>query len=295
MNHMHAKARLPTSWLFVPGDDPRKLARGFAAGAGALILDWEDAVAAGRKDEARRITIEALATPLQGATQRWLRVNGTATAHFEADLAALPAAGIQGIVLPKSCGPEAIVALDARLARVEHAQGLAGGSLGIVAVATEDAASVLALTRFAGALPRLTALMWGGEDLSADLGLRHNRGEGGRYKPPFRLARELTLLAAAAAGAAAIDAVFTDVHDTEGLAAECREARADGFSGKAAIHPRQLKPIDEAFAPTPDELAWARRVVDVLKDGQGVSLLDGQMVDRPHLRLARRLLGLPPD
>lgn len=289
---MSAAAR---SWLFVPGDDARKLARGLASGAEAVILDWEDAVALPNKVAARLVTTQTLAAAPSGGPRRWVRVNGADTADFEADLLALPVALIDGVVLPKARGPESLRELDARLTEVERRCGAEAGRLRVLAVATEDAASVLALSEFRGPVPRLAALMWGAEDLAADLGVRHNRDDSGRYRPPFRLARELTLMAAAAARVAAIDAVYTRVRDFDGLRAECTEAKADGFAGKALIHPDQLATIQAVFEPAAEELAWARSVVTLLDGQSGVAILDGQMIDRPHLRLARRLLGLSTD
>lgn len=285
----------PRSWLFVPGDDPRKMTRGLASAAEAVILDWEDAVAPSRKAEARTLSRQLLADTPAAGPRRWVRLNGLETPHCSEDLRALPADHIEGVVLPKACGPQSLLELDRLLTQVELAAGLAAGRLQVMAVVTEDAASVLALTQFRQPVPRLCALLWGGEDLAADLGIRSNRGADARYKSPFRLARDLTLMAAAAAGASAIDAVYTDVRDLDGLRQECLEAAADGFTGKAVIHPDQIAVIQTAFEPRAEDLAWARRVVDALGTGHGVAMLDGRMVDRPHLKLARRILGLPDD
>jgi citrate lyase subunit beta/citryl-CoA lyase len=280
------------SWLFVPGDDARKIARGLAGPADAVILDWEDAVAPARKGEARRLTCEALAEAGSAGPARWIRVNALDTPWAEADFAALPAGAIQGIVLPKACGPRDAERAAERLAAVERAQRRPAGSLSMVLVATETAASVLALADFRAPIPRLAALMWGGEDLAADLGVRDNREADGGYRPVFRLARDLTLLAAAATGALAIDAVFTDFRKHAALAEECRAARAMGFTAKAAIHPEQVQVIHNAMQPTAAELEWAKAVLKAL-DGapSGIATLEGHMLDEPHRRLARRLLG----
>jgi citrate lyase subunit beta/citryl-CoA lyase len=284
------------SWLFVPGDDARKIARGLAGPAHALILDWEDAVAASRKDEARRITREALATAGSAHGKRlWIRVNALDTADIHADLAALPVGLIDGVVLPKACGPSSVLTLDERLGAVEASQGCAAGRLKTAIVSTETAAAVLALQEFRSPLPRFEALMWGGEDLAADLGVRQNRDANGAYRSVFRLARDLTLLAAAATRALAIDAVFTNVRDLAALADECAQARADGFQAKAAIHPDQTVVINAVFQPSEAELDWARRVLQALDGLAGVAMLDGQMIDQPHRRLAQRLLGVAVD
>ena len=278
------------SWLFVPGDSPRKIERARQGEAEALIFDWEDSVALGGKAAAREITAGALAASRPPAVRCWIRVNAFASCEFAADLAALPAAAIAGVVLPKCCGPADVERLGAALTTVETNVGITIGRLGIVGIATETGASVLALSEFRRPLPRLAALMWGGEDLAGDLGVARNRDAVGRYREPFRLARGLTLLAAAAAECSAIDAVFVDVRDGEALSAECREGRADGFTAKAAVHPDQVGAIHAAFAPTEEERDWAERVIAALAQG-GVAVVDGKMVDAPHLRVAHRLLG----
>lgn len=278
------------SWLFVPGDSARKIERSLAGDAEALILDWEDAVAPAAKGAAREVTVAALAAARPPAARCWIRVNALDSPHFAADLVGLPVAAIAGVVLPKACGLADLERLGAALDTAEAAAGQRGGELGVVAIVTETAASVLALGEFRRPVPRLAALMWGAEDLAGDLGVASNRDADGAYRAPFRLARNLMLLAAAAAECSAIDAVRVDFRDLDALAAEAAEARADGFTAKAAIHPDQIAPINRAFAATADERAWAERVVAALAGG-GLAVVDGRMVDAPHLRLARRILS----
>lgn len=278
------------SWLFVPGDSVRKIERSLASDADVLIFDWEDAVAAPAKGVARQITVAALAAAHLPVARCWIRVNALDSPHFAADLALLPAAAVAGVVLPKACGLADLERLDGALAKIERASSMQNGQLGVVAIVTESAASVLALSEFRRPVPRLVAMLWGGEDLAGDLGVVSNRDSFGAYRPPFRLARSLTLMAAAAAECSAIDAVRVDFRDSDALAAECAEARADGFTGKAAIHPDQIAPINLAFTATADERAWAERVVAALREG-GLAVVDGKMVDAPHLRLARRILS----
>jgi len=278
------------SWLFVPGDSARKIERALAGDADALILDWEDAVAPAAKAAAREITVAALAAASPAAARCWIRVNALDSPHFAADLASLPVARVAGVVLPKACGPADLERLGRALDAAEAAAGRRVGGLGIVAIVTETAASVLALGEFRRPLPRLAALMWGAEDLAGDLGVARNRDAGGAYRAPFRLARNLMLMAAAAAECSAIDAVRVDFRDLDALASEAAEARADGFVAKAAIHPDQIAPINRAFAATAEERAWAERVVAALADG-GLAVVDGKMVDAPHLRVARRILS----
>ncbi|MEO8835373.1 MAG: CoA ester lyase [Caldimonas sp.] len=278
------------SGLFVPGDSARKIERALQGEADVLIFDWEDSVLAAGKAAAREITVAALTAAQPAPLRCWIRVNALASPEFGADMAALPAAAIAGVMLPKCCGPADVGRLGEALATVEANAGIAAGRLGIVGIATETGASVLALSEFRGPLPRLAALMWGGEDLSGDLGVARNRDAQGRFRAPFLLARSLTLLAAAAAECSAIDTVFVDVRNAEGFAAECRESRADGFVAKAAVHPDQVGPINALFGPTKEEREWAERVVAALAES-GVAVIDGRMVDQPHLRVARRILG----
>jgi citrate lyase subunit beta/citryl-CoA lyase len=193
-------------------------------------------------------------------------------------------------MLPKACGPADIERPGRGLAAVETKAGIAAGSLGIVAIVTETAASVLALSEFRRPMPRLVAMLWGGKDLAGDLGVARNRDEGGRYREPFRLARSLMLMAAAAAECGAVDAVFVDFRGAHALALACKGARPDGFTAKAAIHPDQVGAINHVFSATAEERAWAEQVIVALGNG-GVGGVDGRMVDAPHLRLALRILG----
>lgn len=280
------------SWLFVPGDSERKIVRALAGDAQALVLDWEDAVAPDAKAAARVTTVSALqAHQAQGRTNDrcWVRINALLSPWLQADLDTLPVSAMAGVMLPKACGPADIERLGVLLAAVEQRSGVAEGTLQIVAIVTETAESVLALTDFRRPVPRLTAMLWGGEDLAGDLGIARNRDPAGRYRAPVAVARNLMLMAATAARCTAIDAVHVDIHNAAALALECEEARADGFVAKAAIHPDQIRIIHESFIPSTEECAWAERVLLALKDG-GLAVVDGRMVDAPHLRLARRIL-----
>ncbi|QFU16845.1 HpcH/HpaI aldolase/citrate lyase family protein [Microvirga thermotolerans] len=283
------------SLLFVPGDSRRKLDKALASGADALLIDLEDSVALEAKAEARAVTADFLAEA-KGAPARprlYVRVNGLSTGLIDDDLDGVMRAGPDGIVLPKAVGGADAAHLGAKLAVREAEFGLDDGSTRILAIATENALGVFALGTFAGASHRLAGLAWGGEDLSADIGAEANRDAGGNYTEPYRLARSLTLLGAAAAGVDAIDAVYTNFRDMEGLAAECREARRDGFVAKMAIHPAQVPVINEAFTPSADAIAKAEAVVAAFRanPGAGVVGVGGEMLDRPHLVRAERLLA----
>jgi citrate lyase subunit beta/citryl-CoA lyase len=294
----HEKARerlMLRSYLFVPGDSPRKLDKAIQAGADALIADLEDSVAPSEKEKARGVTAAFLRAARSEAQRPrlFVRVNGLATGLTDADLDGVMAAAPDGIVLPKAVGGVDVSHLGAKLAVREAEFGLDDGVTTIVAIATETARSLFALGTFAGASRRLRGMTWGGEDLSVDIGAQTNRLEHGSYTDPYRLARSLALLGAAAAGVDPIDAVYTNFRDEAGLAAECRAARRDGFVAKMAIHPAQVPVINDAFTPTPEALAHARAVVEAFarEPGAGVVGLDGEMLDRPHLERAERLLA----
>lgn len=282
------------SLLFVPGDSPKKLEKGMGSGADALIVDLEDSVAPDAKEEARRIAAAFLAEQrtTSGRPLLFVRVNGLTTGLIDADLDGVMRSAPDGIVLPKAVGGADVAHLGAKLAVREAEFGLDDGGTRILAIGTETAAGVFALGTFTGASHRLAGLTWGGEDLSADLGAETNRGEDGAYTDPYRIARSLTLLGAAAAGVDAVDSVFTNFRDLAGLEAECRTARRDGFVAKMAIHPAQVPVINEAFTPSPDAVARARAVIEAFlaNPGAGVVGVDGEMLDRPHLLRAERLL-----
>lgn len=285
------------SLLFVPGDSERKLARSLDSGADALIVDLEDSVAPDRKETARQ-GLAAFAALLkmraEGARPRFLvRINPLAGEEWQADLAALGAAGPTGVVLPKPGSGEDVHRLSIALHHAEERHGLPSGSIGIIAIATETAASVLNLSSYVGASKRLEALTWGAEDLSAEIGSRSTRTPDGRVTSPYQLARDLTLITATAAGVPAIDTVYVDFGDLAGLRRDCEAAARDGFMAKLAIHPAQVPVINEAFTPSPAQIAEAEAVVAAFaaSGGAGVVAFNGRMLDRPHLARAVRLLA----
>jgi citrate lyase subunit beta / citryl-CoA lyase len=293
------------SWLFVPGDSERKQAKALTAPADALILDLEDSVDPAQLPAARTQVRELLRSrAAQSAPQLWVRVNPPSSAQWRRDLAAVFGAGESrapdGIVLPKVSAAEEIVDVAALLTTLEAEHGMSGGATGLLVIATETPRGLLALPQYPAALGaaraaavRLAGLTWGAEDLSAALGARAKRDAAGELTFTFALARTGCLLAAAALGVQAIDGVHVDFRDAAGLARELEEARRDGFSGKLAIHPDQVAPINAAFTPTEAERAHALRVVAAFAaaGGAGVASLDGQMIDRPHLIQARRVLA----
>ncbi len=286
------------SLLFVPGDSAAKLEKALGSGADALIIDLEDSVALSAKAAARATALSFLREARQkpGRPLLLVRVNGLTTGLIDADLDAVMQGAPDGIVLPKAEGGVDVSHLGAKLAVREAENDLPDGQTRIHAIATETAKGVFALGTFAGATHRLASLAWGAEDLSADLGAETNREESGRYAAPYRLARALTLLGASAAEVTPVDAVYTNFRDLDGLAVECEAARRDGFTAKMAIHPAQVPVINAAFTPTPEAVARARAIVDAFAAAPdaGVIGLNGEMLDRPHLKRAERTLARAP-
>ena len=280
------------SMLFVPGDAPRKFEKASEGNASALVLDLEDSVVADKKDDARKLT-RAMLGGRRDQQQLYVRVNAFETGLTLADLAAVMPARPDGIVLPKSRGGEDVRTLSLWLDAFEAAAGSKHGSTRIVVVATETAEAMFGLGTYKDSSPRLAGLMWGAEDLAAALGATEN-SSGGVHHTPYRLARDLCLIGAAAAEVAAIDTVYTDIDNLAGLEQVTRAARRDGFSAKALIHPKHVDIVNAAFEPTDAERAWAEKVVAAFADNPdlGTLRLDGKMIDRPHLRAARKVLGL---
>ncbi|HMD65395.1 MAG TPA: CoA ester lyase [Stellaceae bacterium] len=283
------------SLLFVPADSERKLARAPQSGADGLILDLEDSVVPANRPLARRQACDFLAGDGSANFRRYVRINPLSSGVALDDLAAVVPGKPDAILLPK-CEPQDLLTLDHYLSALEAASALPQGSIRVIAIATETPAAMFALGGYRGVSPRLEAITWGAEDLAACLG-GNNRRLDGIYDDVYRLARSLCLLGAAAAGVTPIDTIYTDFKDEAGLAAECAAARRSGFTAKMAIHPAQIPVINRAFSISEEELAWARQVVQAFaaNPDAGTIALDGKMVDKPHLTLARRLLGHGPE
>ncbi len=276
------------SLLFVPGDSEYKLAKAGACGADALILDLEDSVAPERKETARSVTQDYLKSNTSKSPRLCVRINNLETPFWQADLNAMSATPPSLIMLPKARG-----GADVRtLANALVERGML--ETRIIALITEIPISVLRLETYLESADALEAVTWGAEDLSTELGARANRTEDGRFTSPYEMVRNLTLITAAAAGTSAIDTVFTNFRDTPGLEREAADAARDGFTGKMAIHPAQVDPINAAFTPTREQCARATAIINAFAaapPGTGVINLDGEMIDEPHRRHAERLLA----
>ncbi len=274
------------SWLFVPGDRPDRFDKAARSGADALILDLEDAVSHDRKNAARAAVRDFLAQP-RGRPVIAVRINPIGSDLIAGDIAALSACAPDAIILPKAEGAGSIRSLDMMLR--EH--GLETTPL--LPIATETPAAVFLLGSFTEVSPRLAGLTWGAEDLPAAIGAEASRDENGALTAPYEMARSLALFGAAAAGTAPIETVFPTIADDDGLARYAARAARDGFVGMLAIHPRQVPIINAAFTPSAERIAHARAIIAAFDASPDVGALqlDGQMIDAPHLTLARRILA----
>ena len=269
----------PRSWLFVPADSERKIARALESEADAVIFDLEDSVAPGRKAAARDI-LKGLPKRSNGP-EWWVRVNPLGSEFHKDDLTLISSAYVHGIVLPKAESGADVTELAHRT-----------GNIPIHAIVTETAASLFGLLSYRDPKSPLAAMSWGAEDLSAALGASSKYDAGGSLSFTYKLARSLCLAGAVAAGAQPVDGVFADFKDEDGLRAEAEAARREGFTGKLAIHPAQVPIINFAFTPSSDEIRHAEEIVAAFEahPDAGVLSVGGRMVDRPHLVQARRVL-----
>ena len=278
------------SWLFVPGDSERKLAKGPSTGADILILDVEDSVSPARKPVARKMIAEYLGSAARDGAPLWVRINGLHTPYWREDVHAAMAGGADGIVLPKPRSPADVFAVTELMDQFEGSGR--GEPAKILALAGETARGLMSLHEYRPGLPRLTALSWGSEDLGTDVGALRRRREDGSLLPLYEIARALTLAAATVAEVDAIEAVYADFRNLEGFRQFAQEALEMGYVGGAAIHPAQAEILNEVFTPGEEQLAEAREIVDAFeRSGEtGVMSIRGKMVDQPHLAQARKLL-----
>ena len=283
------------SLLFVPADGGAKLDKAMASGADAVILDLEDSITPERKAQARTAALEFLkaAQTKKPRPRLLVRINGLDTGMTDADLEAVVAGRPDAIVFPKAEGGASVVHLDAKLTAREAIAGLPEGGIKILAQAVESAAGLFLAGTFRDASARLIGMTWGPEDLSAELGAEATRDAAGQLTEPSRLARNMCLFGAAAAKLPAIETVYVDFRNSEGLRRDTQDARRDGFAGRLAIHPAQVAVINEVFTPSPEQIAQAKTVVAAFaaRPGAGAVGIDGKMYDRPHLLRAQALLA----
>ncbi|AHG48304.1 citrate lyase (plasmid) [Rhizobium leguminosarum bv. trifolii CB782] len=269
------------SLLFVPGDRPERFEKALSSGADAVILDLEDSVAPVNKPRARE-AVHEFALGHVDETALLIRINPLTSPEFEADLAALNGLHPFAIMLPKAEGAASVLTLAGSLA----------SAIPILPIATETPSAIFEIGSYREVSANLCGLTWGAEDLPAAIGATTARRTDGRYTPPYELARSLTLFAAHAAAVPAIETVYPDFRDLNGLRAYAGRGRRDGFSGMMAIHPSQVETINHAFTPDVSEITWAEGVAAAFaaRPEAGVIQLDGRMLDLPHLKLALRIL-----
>jgi citrate lyase subunit beta / citryl-CoA lyase len=280
---------------FVPGANEKMLGKSLETAADALVLDLEDAVLPERKDEARGVIAGWLGEVDFGRHERVVRINPVDTPWFRADVEATMVHPPDAYLVPKVRSPADVRLVDRLVGELERRHGHRLGGTTLIVLATETPEALLRIGELACA-PRVDALTWGAEDLSAALGARRNRDDGGRFLPLFEHARTMTMLAAAAAGVQPFDTAWVDVTDADGLRAECRDSAAIGFTGKFSIHPSQIEVINEAFTPSSAEVDEARELLAELErqraGGRMAFRFRGRMVDAPHFAQAHRVLAL---
>jgi citrate lyase subunit beta/citryl-CoA lyase len=273
------------SLLFVPADRPERFAKAAGSGADAIIIDLEDSVAPANKAKGRDAAAEFLQSRSisSGDVTVIVRANPLDGSEIASDLAATLPHPPDGVMLPKAEGARSV----AQLAHL-----MDGAQVPVLPIATETPAAILELGSYREVPTPLMGLTWGAEDLPAAIGAATAREADGSYTSPYEMARSLTLFAAHAADVPAIETVYPDIKDADGLAAYAARGRRDGFSGMMAIHPAQVPIINKAFDPTAEEISHAKAIVAAFDAAPeaGALQLDGKMIDRPHLVQAKRLL-----
>ncbi len=277
---------------FVPGGNERMLVKALGTSADSLIFDLEDAVTPDRKDEVRGVVASWIAEADFGSKEKTVRMNPLDTPWGHADLEVTMVSPPDAYVVPKPETLEGLNAIDAELSRLEGLYGHPDRGVGLILIA-ETPLGALNNPTFPGC-PRVEAMTWGGEDMSAVLGVPGNRDADGNYLSVYQHTRVVTLLSAAAGGVQPLDAVYVDFRDIDGLRAECEEGARLGFTGKLSIHPNQIDVINDAFTPAPELIAEAQALIEAFDEAQAEGRMaftfNGQMVDMPHLSRARALL-----
>jgi citrate lyase subunit beta/citryl-CoA lyase len=282
---LDAVARPRRSALYMPGANLRALEKGREVAADVLIMDMEDGVAPEAKAEARQRIVQMVGEGGYGRRELAVRINGFGTEWHEADIAAIAISGVGAIALPKVDKPETVTAVAASL---ESAGAPADMQIWCM---IETARGVLNSDAIASAHPRMGALMIGSADLTKDL-----RAIQTPDRLPLVTSIQLVVLAARANGLTVLDAPFFDLSDDDGFLASCRQGREFGFDGKTLLHPKTIAGANAAFGPSAKEIAWAHRITEAhqaaLADGQGVILVDGQLIEGLHVAEAQRLVTM---
>ena len=281
---MHSRRAL----LYMPGDDRRKIEKATTLGVDSICMDMEDGVAANKKAEAREIIAEAMKELDFGSSERCIRINSVGSGLEKRDLAAALAAEPNAIVIPKIESPDQVKWVSERIEIYELTSRLNVGSIRLL-VGVETAKGILNLKEIAESDNRLEAIIFGAEDYAASIGAT-------RTKDGIEVlyARSAVVTVCAANDLQAIDMVYIDFRDTEGLRAESEQGAGLGFSGKQIIHPNQVVPVQDAFTPSDEAIEYAKRLVKTFKEsekeGKGAYALDGKMIDMPLLKNAQKVL-----
>lgn len=281
------------SWMFVPGHRQRMIDKALGLNADAVMLDIEDGVAPSEKDTARKLIGEALGRErAPKSPARFVRINAIGHARMDADLAAVVRPGLDGLALPKVESPEEALKVDEILREREPRLGIEKGSVKLL-IAIESPRGLLNAPAIAACCPRVIGLMFGAEDFGREMGLPTAREAEAR---DMLYARSAMAVAAASAHVQAVDGVWVDLQDSEGLWGFARQSRRLGFSGMSLIHPSQIDPINSVFSPTAEEIDYAQQVVKAFEEanarGDGSIALGGQLIDRPIVERARRALEM---
>ena len=287
---MESEIRALRSILFTPGNDARKLEKVGTFGADAVALDLEDAVLYSDKEEARVMARESIARAGSDGSEVFVRINNSLSDLAEKDLLEVVVDGLSGILIPKVGSPRQISEIDSVIEKLEINRGIEQGSIKLLPT-LETAQGILEAYSIASSSPRVLALVLGAEDLTMDIGVERTV-EG----IEIAHAREHIVLSAAAAHVQAIDSVYVDFRNIEGLVKDASLGRRLGYKGKLLIHPGQVEPVNNIFTPTKEEVDYARRIVEAYnnssQEGYGVAVLDGKMLDSPVVKRARKLLNL---
>jgi len=278
--------------LFVPGDRPERFAKAIGSGADAVILDLEDSVTPAQRPAARKAIAEFL---LKGdrPVPAWVRTNPVQSDEALLDLVAVIQGRPDGVILPKARSGADVLQLDYWLQALEATYGIDSGSIRLIPMVTETAGALLQMASFVPTSARVLAMTWGAEDLATELGAGGNRDGDGTYAAPYQLASSLCLYTAAAAGVSAIDTVDTEIKDLAAVERRARASRRAGYTAKLAIHPAQIPALHAAFTPSESEVEHAERVLAAFAQApaSGAFMVDGKLVDRPHVLQAERVIA----
>ena len=274
--------------LYMPGDDRRKIEKATTLGVDCVCMDMEDGVAVTQKAEARAVIAQAMRELDFGRSERCIRINSVGSGYEKFDLAAAAATNPDAIVVPKVEMAQQVRAISEYIEVYEVASKLPVGSIRML-VGVETARGILNIKEIAESDKRLEAIIFGAEDYAASIGATRTK-----EATEVLYARSAVVNACAANDLQAIDMVYIDFRDVDGLRLEAQQAAGLGFSGKQIIHPNQVAPVQEAFTPSLEAVAYAQRVIEAFitsqKEGKGAFALDGKMIDMPLLKNAQKVL-----